>query len=111
MARKVMDDLVKKGKVTRVAGCRVSTHARAGKSFGVSGEGVLVNQVMPKSPARPPAPSRRPHPQRGRKVIKEPRELQRVIADVDIGKSIELNILRQKEKRVLKAQIGEMPAS
>ena len=45
------------------------------------------------------------------KAIKDPRELQRVIADVDIGKSVEVNILRQKEKLVLKAQIGEMPAS
>ena len=45
------------------------------------------------------------------KAIKDPRELQRVIADVDIGKSVEVNILRQKEKHVLKAQIGEMPAS
>jgi Do/DeqQ family serine protease len=114
MARKVMDDLVKKGKVTRGwlgVGVQPLTPELA-KSFGVSGEGVLVNQVMPKSPAEAAGL------QVGDlilsvdgKVIKEPRELQRVIADVDIGKSIELNILRQKEKRVLKAQIGEMPAS
>jgi Do/DeqQ family serine protease len=114
MARKIMDDLVKKGKVTRNwlgVGVQPLT-AELAKSFGVSGEGVLVNQVMPKSPAEAA----------GLKVgdlilsvdgksIKDPRELQRVIADTDIGKSIELHILREKEKRTVKAQIGEMPAS
>ena len=114
MARKVMDDLVKKGKVTRGwlgVGVQPLTPELA-KSFGVSGEGVLINQVMSKSPAETA----------GLKVgdlilsvdgkaVKDPRELQRIIAEVDIGKSVELNVLRQKEKRVLKAQIGEMPAS
>ena len=114
MARKIMGDLVKKGKVTRGwlgVGVQPLTPELA-KSFGVAGEGVLVNQVMPKSPAE----------SAGVKVgdlilsvdgkpIKDPRELQRIIAEVDIGKAIELNILREKEKRSLKVQIGEMPAS
>ena len=114
MARKIMDDLVKKGKVTRGwlgVGVQPLTPELA-KSFGVSGEGVLVNQVMPKSPAEAA----------GLKVgdlilsvdgkaIKDPRELQRVIADIDIGKSIEMQILREKEKRTIRAQIGEVPAT
>jgi len=109
-----MDDLVKKGKVTRGwlgVGVQPLTPELA-KSFGVSGEGVLINQVMSMSHAETA----------GLKVgdlilsvdgkaVKDPRELQRIIAEVDIGKSVELNVLRQKEKRVLKAQIGEMPAS
>jgi len=45
------------------------------------------------------------------KAIKDPRELQRIIADVDIGKSIEVQILREKEKRTIRAQIGEVPAT
>jgi serine protease Do len=71
-----------------------------------------VNQVMPKSPAEAA----------GIKVgdallsvdgkpIKDPRELQRLIADVDIGKSVELIILREKERRTVTVQIGELPAS
>jgi Do/DeqQ family serine protease len=114
LARKVMDDLVKKGKVTRGwlgVGIQPLT-PELSKSFGVSGEGVLVNQVMPKSPAETA----------GLKVgdlilaidgksIKDPRELQRVIADADIGKTLELTVLREKEKRTVKVQVGEMPAS
>jgi Do/DeqQ family serine protease len=114
MARKIMDDLVKKGKVTRGwlgVGVQPLTPELA-KSFGVSGEGVLINQVMPKSPAEAA----------GLKVgdlilsvdgkaIKDPRELQRVIADIDIGKSIDVQVLREKEKRTIRAQIGEVPAT
>ncbi len=115
MARKVMDDLVKKGKVTRGwlgVGIQPLTPELA-KSFGVSAdEGILVNQVMPKSPAEAA----------GLKTgdlilsvdgkpMKDPRQLQRIIAEADIGKSIEITILREREKRTLKVQVGEMPTS
>jgi serine protease Do len=115
MARKVMDDLVKKGKVTRGwlgVGIQPLTPELA-KGFSVSAEeGILVNQVMPKSPAEAA----------GLKTgdlilsvdgkpVKDPRELQRIIAETEIGKSIELTILRDKAKRTLKVQVGEMPAS
>jgi serine protease Do len=113
MARKVMGDLVKKGKVTRGwlgVGIQRLTPELA-KSFGVNvDDGVLVSQVMPKSPAEAA----------GLKTgdlilsidgkpVKEPRQLQTLIAEADIGKSLEFSILREKEKRTLKIQIGEMP--
>jgi len=114
LARKVMDDLVKKGRVTRGwlgVGIQPLTPELA-KSFGVSGEGVMVNPVMPKSPAEAAGPKA------GDlilsidgKGIKDPRELTRVIADADIGKTLELTVLREKEKRTVKVQVGEMPAS
>ena len=115
MARKVMDDLVKKGKVTRGwlgVGIQPLTPELA-KGFGVSAdEGILVNQVMPKSPAEAA----------GLKTgdlilmvdgkpVKDPRTLQRIIAETDIGKSLEFTILREKTKHTVKVQIGEMPAS
>jgi len=115
MARKVMDDLVKKGKVTRGwlgVGIQPLTPELA-KGFGVSAdEGILVNQVMPKSPAEAA----------GLKTgdlilmvdgkpVKDPRQLQRIIAETDIGKSLEFTILREKAKHTVKVQIGEMPAS
>ena len=75
-------------------------------------EGILVNQVMPKSPAEAA----------GLKAgdlilsvdgkpLKDPRELQRIIAETEIGKSIEFTIMRDKAKRTVKVQVGEMPAS
>jgi len=115
MARKVMDDLVKKGRVTRGwlgVGIQPLTPELA-KGFGVSvDEGILVNQVMPKSPAEAAGLKA------GdlilsvdRKPVKDPRELQRIIADAEIGKRIELIILREKAKREVTVQVGEMPAS
>jgi Do/DeqQ family serine protease len=115
MARKVMEDLVKKGKVTRGwlgIGIQPLTPELA-KSFGVSAdEGILVNQIMPKSPAEAA----------GLKVgdlilsldgkpIKDARQMQRLVAEAEIGKTIEVVVLRDKTKRALKVQVGEMTAS
>ncbi|MBI2116888.1 MAG: Do family serine endopeptidase [candidate division NC10 bacterium] len=115
MARKVMEDLVKKGKVTQGwlgVGIQSLTPELA-KSFGVGGdEGILVNQVMPKSPAEAAGLKT------GDLILsvdgkpaKDPRQLQRIIAEAEIGKSIELIILREKQKRTIRVQIGEVPAS
>ena len=115
MARKVMEDLVKRGKVTRGwlgIGIQPLTPELA-KSFGVSAdEGILVNQVMPKSPAEAA----------GLKVgdlilsldgkpLKDARQMQRLVAEAEIGKTVEVVVLRDKTKRALKVQVGEMPAS
>jgi serine protease Do len=114
MARKVMEDLVKKGKVTRGwlgVGIQPLTPELA-KGFGVSGEGVLVNQVMPKSPAEAA----------GIRVgdlilsvggipIKDSRQLQRIVADAEIGKALEVSLQREKQKQTVQVKIGEMPAS
>lgn len=115
MARKVMEDLVKKGKVTRGwlgVGIQPLTPELA-KSFGVSAdEGILVNQVMPKSPAEAA----------GLKIgdvilsvdgkpMKDARQLQRLIGEAEIGRTIEIVVLREKAKRTLKIQVGELPAS
>jgi Do/DeqQ family serine protease len=115
MARKVMEDLVKRGKVTRGwlgIGIQPLTPELA-KSFGVSAdEGILVNQIMPKSPAEAA----------GLKVgdlilsldgkpIKNARQMQRLVAEAEIGKTIEVVVLRDKTKQALKVQVGEMPAS
>ncbi len=115
MARKVMDDLVKKGKVTRGwlgVGIQPLTPELA-RSFALSAdEGILVNQVMPKSPAEAAGLKT------GDlilsvdgKAVKDPRELQRIIAETEIGKSLDMMILRDKTKRTVKVQVGEMPAS
>jgi S1-C subfamily serine protease len=115
MARRVMEDLVKKGRVTRGwlgVGIQRLTPELA-KSFGVApDDGILVSQIMPKSPAEAA----------GMKTgdlilsvdgkpMKDPRQLQGVITEADIGKVLEIQILRDKEKRTLQLRVGEMPAS
>jgi len=115
MARKVMEDLVKRGKVTRGwlgVGIQPLTPELA-KSFALTAdEGILVNQVMPKSPAEA-AGLKTGDLILGvdGKPLKDPRELQRIIAETEIGKSLEFSILRGKTKRTVKVQVGEMPAS
>jgi Do/DeqQ family serine protease len=115
MARKVMDDLVKKGKVTRGwlgIGIQLLTPELA-KSFGLQvEEGVLINQVMPGSPAEVAGLKTGDLIQGvDGKTIKDLRHLQRVIAETDIGKAVEVSILRGKEQRTVKVEIREMPAS
>jgi Do/DeqQ family serine protease len=115
MARKVMGDLVKKGKVTRGwlgVGIQRLTPELA-KSFGVNpDDGILVSQVMPKGPAEAA----------GLKTgdlilsvdgkpLKDPRQLQTMIAETDIGNSMTLSILREKEKHTIKVKVGELPGS
>ena len=115
MVRKVVDDLVKKGKVTRGwlgIGIQPLTPELA-KSFGLQAEeGILINQVMPGSPAEAAGLKAGDLVQTvDGKSIKEPRQLQRVIAETDIGKTVEISILRGKEQRTVKVQVREMPAS
>jgi serine protease Do len=75
-------------------------------------EGILVNQVMPRSPAEAA----------GLKIgdvilsvdgkpIKDSRQLQRLIGEAEIGRTIDVVVLREKTKRTLKIQIGELPSS
>jgi len=114
MARKIMADLVKQGKVTRGwlgVGIQPLTPELA-RSFGTNGEGILINQVMPKSPAETA----------GLKTgdviltiqgtaIKDPRQLQRHVAEAEIGTTLDLTILRDRQTQTVRVRVGEMPPS
>jgi serine protease Do len=45
------------------------------------------------------------------KPIKDSRQLQRLIGEAEIGRTIDVVVLREKTKRTLKIQIGELPSS
>jgi Do/DeqQ family serine protease len=113
MARKVMDDLVRKGKVTRGwlgVGIQPLTPELA-KSYKVDREGVLINQVMPKSPAE--AAGLKTGDlilSVGGKPVKDPRELQQIISESEIGKTLDIEVLRDSVRQTVKVRIGEMPA-
>jgi Do/DeqQ family serine protease len=113
MARKVMDDLVRKGKVTRGwlgVGIQPLTPELA-KSYKVAQDGVLINQVMPKSPAE--AAGLKTGDvilSVGGRPIKDPRELQQIISDSEIGATLDVEVLRDSARQTVKVRVGEMPA-
>ncbi len=114
LARKVVDDLIHKGKVSR-GWLGVTTQAlttERATALGLKeGEGALVTQVMPKSPALAA----------GVKVgdiitsvdgkpAKDPRALNRLIAEAEVGKEVELKLFRDKRPLSLKAKLADPPA-
>ncbi|MFN3477595.1 MAG: S1C family serine protease, partial [Candidatus Methylomirabilales bacterium] len=114
MAKKVIGDLIKRGKVTRGwlgIGIQPLTPELA-KSLGLSlEEGILVNRVMPKSPAE--AAGLREGDvitSVDGKKITDSRELQRMVAELEVGRVIELGLLREGKPLSVKLKVGELPS-
>ncbi|MBI3989597.1 MAG: Do family serine endopeptidase [candidate division NC10 bacterium] len=114
MARKIVDDLVKKGKVTRGwlgVGIQPLT-PELSHSFNLPSvsEGVLVNRIMPQSPAE--AAGLREGDVittlDGQKII-DPRQLQRMAADLSVGKVVEVQVLREGKPLQVRLRVGELP--
>ena len=114
LARKVAGDLLGKGKVTRgwlgITFQKVTPEVA--RSLGLSGRGGLViGQVMPKSPAE----------SAGLKAgdvvlslngqaVTEPGQAEGLAAGLEVGREVEIAIRRGKEAKTLKLKVGEMPA-
>ncbi len=114
LARKVAADLMTKGRITR--GWLGITFQKltpeVARSLGVAGEGGLViGQVMPKSPAEAA----------GLKAgdvvlsingqpVKEAGQAQGLAADLEVGREVEIAFRRGKENKTVRLKVGEMPA-
>ena len=114
MARRVMPQLLTAGKVTRGwLGIRIQPlTADLAPSFGArEGEGVLVADVMPGSPAEAGGLKSGDVVLEfeGQKTPEVP-DLQRAVADTPPGKVARVTILRDGKRESRDVKIGEMPA-
>ncbi len=114
MVRRVMPQLVATGRVTRGwLGIRIQPlTADLAPSFGVKeGDGVLVADVMPGSPAETGGLKSGDVilEVEGRKTAEVP-DLQKIVADTEPGKAARVTVLRDGRRETLSVKIGEMPA-
>ena len=114
MARRVMPQLLAAGRVTRGwLGIRIQPLTEdLAPSFGAKeGEGVLVADVMPGSPAEAGGLKSGDVVLEfeGQKTAEVP-DLQRIVADTQPGKATRVTVLREGRRETLSVKIGEMPA-
>ena len=114
MAKDIFVQLKEKGKVVRGwLGIVIQPLTESlAKSFGLrKSEGVLVGDVMEKSPAEKAGlKSGDIIVQFDKKAIREPSELQQIVARTSPGTIVPVTIVREKKKKILKIKIVEMPA-
>ncbi len=114
MAKDVFVQLKEKGKVVRGwLGIVIQPLTESlAKSFGLEkSEGVLVGDVMEKSPAEKAGLKNGDViVQFNKKVVKNPSELQQIVARTSPGEIVPVKIIREKKKKTLQIKIEEMPA-
>jgi serine protease Do len=115
LAKHVMDQLLAGGAVHRgYLGVQVQAlNADVASRLGVAGKsGVVVSRVLPGAPAA------KSGLQDGDvltdvagQAVKDPRSLQKIIAGLPIGKQVDLGIVRDGARKVLKLAVEEQPES
>ncbi len=114
MAKDVFMQLKEKGKVVRGwLGIVIQPLTESlAKSFGLEkSEGVLVGDILEKSPAEKAGLKNGDVIVRfNKKVVKNPSELQQIVARTCPGEVVPVKIIREKKEKTLKIKIGEMPA-
>ncbi len=114
LARKVAGDLLAKGKVTR--GWLGITFQKATpevvRALGLpGGGGLVIAQVMPKSPAESAGLKAGDLVMSlNGKTVTEPGQAEGLAADLEVGREVEIAIRRGKEAKTFKLKVAEMPA-
>jgi serine protease Do len=113
MARTVMDSLIKKGKVVRGwLGISIQeVTPDLAKEFGLSdAKGVLVAEVLPKSPAE------RAGLKRGDVIlaldghlVENAGQVRNQVAALAVGEKIRVKVFRDKQEKEIEVRIGEQP--
>jgi len=113
MARRIMKQLIEKGKVVRgYIGVFIQPITpEIAEQFGLKGtEGALISDVMPETPAA------KGGLQRGDvivsfddRAVETVNQLQRFAADSPPGTEVALKVIRDETERVLKVTLGELP--
>lgn len=114
LARKVAGELLTKGRITRGwVGLRFQgLTPEVARSLGVpAGEGLVVAQVMPRSPAEAAGLKAGDVVLSidGRKVA-DPGTVQGIVAELEVGREVEVAYRRGRESRTTKLKVGEPPA-
>jgi len=113
MAHKVMESLIKNGKVTR-GWLGVSIQAmddELAKHFGLkSSEGVLVNEVMGDTPAA------KGGVKEGDVIVAfdgkktpDPTTLRNIVAETKVGKRVKMQVIREGKSKTLNIMVAEQP--
>ncbi len=114
MAKAVLRDLIEKGKVTRGwLGVAIQNMDESlAEQFGVEvTEGVLISDVQDNSPAQEAGF------ERGdivigynNREITDVNRLRNIVAQTEVGKTVEVRVLRKEKEKILTVKIGEQPS-
>ncbi len=114
MAKAVLRDLIDKGKVTRgwLGVAIQDMDASLAEQFGVEvTEGVLISDVQDDSPAKEAGFERGDIViEYDNKEISDVNRLRNIVAQTEVGKKVEVKVLRKEKEKILTVKIGEQPS-
>jgi len=114
MAKAVLRDLIDKGKVTRgwLGVAIQDMDASLAEQFDVKiTEGVLISDVQDNSPAKEAGFERGDILiEYNNKGIADVNSLRHIVAQTEVGKKVDVKILRKGEEKILTVKIGEQPS-
>ena len=114
MAKAVLRDLIDKGKVTRgwLGVAIQDMDASLAEQFDVKiTEGVLISDVQDNSPAKEAGFERGDILiEYNNKEIADVNSLRHIVAQTEVGKKVDVKILRKGEEKILTVKIGEQPS-